>query len=237
VTILRQRFLVLLATILVVCAILVVAGRSSRAGAGGSIPQPQMPGADAQQLWTYISKDNPYKSWKSFPNQATRYVHVNENPHGDWVAVYLNTEAYDSVSYPTNPFQMKYGSIMVKENYSLLKGDPINQPPLNSVPVGLTTLTVMYKIKGYQRVLKEEEWFWVMYDCSYGGCDGRVVTISNQPFVNQQIPQSKDTFRFFQGEVMTGKPWMCIECHQRANLSNDYSFGDYVWKLKAFAPK
>jgi len=87
---------------------------------------------------------------------------------------------------------MKYGSIIVKENYSLLKGDPNNEPPLNAVPVGLTSLTVMYKVKGYQRVTVEEEWFWVMYGCKNGQCGG-VVTISDQAFVNEQIPLSKDT--------------------------------------------
>jgi len=230
------RPLNLIVAVLVLGASLMLIGKS-RAGSIASISQSQMPGADAQLLWKYITKDNPYKSWKTFPNQPTRYVHVAENPHGDWVAVYLNGEAYDSISYTSSPFQMKYGSILVKENYSLLKGDPINQPPLNSVPVAPTSLTVMYKIKGYQRTPKDDEWFWVMYGCNNGQCDGSVATISDQPFVNEQIPQSKDTFAFFQGEVEAGKPWLCLECHQRANLSNDFSYGDYVWKLKAFAPK
>jgi hypothetical protein len=29
--------------------------------------QRPLPGPDAQQLWQYISKDNPYKAWKNFP--------------------------------------------------------------------------------------------------------------------------------------------------------------------------
>jgi hypothetical protein len=237
VTIRKQRLMSLFAAILAGSAIMVVGRWSSEAGSVAPILQAPAPGADAQQLWKYISKDNPYKSWKNFPGQSGRYVHVNENPHGDWIAVYLNPEAEQSLAYPSKPFQMKYGSIIVKENYSLLKGDPINQPPLTAVPVGLTTLTVMYKVKGYQRVPKEEEWFWVMYSCYNGECDGSVVTISNQPFVKELIPQSKDTFEFFQGEVMAGKPWLCLECHQRANISNNFSFGDYMWKVKAFAPK
>ena len=233
----RPTFKYLLIWTLTIGSIVLVTGHINHASSRAPEIQSQMPGADAQQLWKYISKDNPYKSWKIFPNQPTRYVHVSENPHGDWVAVYLNNQAYDSITYPANPFQMKYGSILVKENYSLLKGDPINPTTLNAVPVGLTSLTVMYKIKGYQRVAGEEEWFWVMYSCDNGQCGGSVATIGNQPFVNEQIPQSSDTFKFFQGEVVTGKPWLCIQCHQRANLSNDYSYGDYVWKLKAFAPK
>jgi hypothetical protein len=220
--------------ILLAAALVIVAGRSPVRSVAAGL-QAKLPGADAQQLWQYISKENDYKSWKNLPGQATKFVHVNEKPHGDWVAVYLNGEAYDSVNNPSNPFQMKYGSIIVKENYSLLKGDPINQPPLNAVPVGLTALTVMYKIKGYQRVPGEEEWFWVMYACNNGKCDGSVATISNQAFVSEPIPQSQDTFKFFQGEVVAGKPWICIECHQRGNISNNFSYGDYVWKLKPFA--
>ena len=208
----------------------------SEAGRISESRQAQLPGADARQLWQYISKDNPYQSWKTFPG-VPRYVHVAENPHGDWVAVYLNNEAADSIAYPANPFQMKYGSVLVKENYVLTNGDPAPQSPFTGVPVALVSLTVMYKVRGYQRVPNEDEWFWVMYGCTNGRCDGSVATIGDQPFVNEMIPQSKDTFAFFKGEVVAGKPWICIECHQRANLSNGFSFGDFVWKLKAWAPK
>ena len=197
--------------------------------------QESMPGPDARQLWEYIS--TRYKSWNNFPNMPSRFVRVSENPHGDWIAVYANDPAYQSIAYPSKPFQMKYGSIIVKENYSLTNGNPVGGSQLLSVPVALTSLTVMYKVRGYQRVAGEEEWFWVMYNCPGGQCKGQVATISNQPFVSEQIPQSKDTFSFFQGEVVTGKPWICIECHQRANLENAYSAGDYVWKLLPFAPK
>jgi hypothetical protein len=232
-----RRLTIIFIWALLVCVLSISFGGNSHMAVSGSPGQTILPGADAQQLWKYITKDNPYKLWKSPPNQSTRYVHVNENPHGDWVAVYLNAEANESITYPTAPFQMKYGAVIVKENYVLLKGDPINQPPLNAVPVELASLTVMYKLKGYQRVQGEEEWFWVMFTCRNGQCDGSVATISDQAFVNQQIPMSQDKFAFFQGEVVTGKPWICIECHQRANISNEFSYGDYVWKLKPFAPK
>jgi hypothetical protein len=199
--------------------------------------QAALPGPDAQQLWQYISQDNPYKSWKNFPNLPARFIHVTEKPHGDWIAAYLNTQAYDSLNTPSYPFQMRYASIIVKENYSLAKGNPSPQPPLTSVPVVLTSLTVMYKVKGYQRIPNEEEWFWVMYGCKNGQCDGSVMTISDQPWVNDQIPGGKDTFAFYRGEVMTGKPWLCIECHQRARQRGEYAFGDYTFKLPPFAPK
>ena len=199
--------------------------------------QSQMPGPDAQQLWKHITKDNPYKSWKNFPNLPGRFLHVKENPHGDWIAAYLNTAAYQSMVTPSKPFKMEYGSIIVKENYVLSNGDPSPQPPLTSVPVVLSSLTVMYKIRGYQQVPGQEEWFWVMYACENGQCDGKVATISNQPWLKEQIPLSQDTFAFYKGEVVAGKPWLCVECHQRASQSDEFAFGDYVWKLKPFAPK
>lgn len=231
----KERCLIVLILTLAVVGLISAAGRRATSSAR-SANQTQRPGADAEQLWQYITKDNSYKSWKNLPNQRTRYVHVDEKPHGDWIALYLNEEAYASILYPAKPFTMKYGSIIVKENYSLLKGDPNNEPPLNAVPVGLTSLTVMYKVKGYQRVPGEEEWFWVMYGCKNGQCGG-VVTISDQAFVNEQIPLSKDTFAFYKGEVAAGKPWLCIECHTRAKVVSDFSYGDYLWKLKPFAPK
>ena len=231
----KHRVLESLAWMLVVGSLLIIVG--GRVRAGSATLQTQMPGADAQQLWQYITKDNPYKSWKNFPNLPGRFLHVKENPHGDWVAAYLNNEAYDSFGTPSYPFKMKYGAIVVKENYSLSNSDPPTQPPLTSVPVTLTSLTVMYKIKGYQSAPGEEEWFWAMYGCNNGQCDGSVAIISNQPFVNEPIPLSKDTFAFYKGAVVAGKPWLCIECHQRASQADQFAFGDYLWKLKFFSPK
>jgi hypothetical protein len=212
---------------------------SSKVGPGWSAAafQAQMPGADAQQLWKYISKDNPYKSWKNFPDVPGRFLHVRENPHGDWIATYLNAPAYQSMVTPSNPFAMEYGSIIVKENYMLSNGNPPQQSSLTSVPVVLGTLTVMYKVRGYRQAPGQEEWFWVMYGCTNGQCDGSVVTISNQPWLPEQIPLSKDTFAFYKGEVVAGKPWLCVECHQRASQSDQFAYGDYLWKVKVFAPK
>lgn len=221
--------------ILAASAVLMVLGRGSTGSLGAT--QRPLPGPDAQQLWQYISKDNPYKSWKNFPKLPGRFIHASEQPHGDWIAAYLNDQAYESMINPSSPFQMRYASIIVKENYSLATGNPSPAPPLTSVPVVLTSLTVMYKVKGYQQTTAEQEWFWVMYGCKNGQCDGSVATISNQPWVNEQIPGSTATFAFYKGEVMAGKPWLCIECHQRARRPGEFAFGDYVFKLPPFAAK
>lgn len=192
-----------------------------------------MPEADAQQLWQYISQKSPYRRWRTLP-RMTNPLRVTEIPHGDWVAVYVNDEAYDSIAEQSPPpFKMKYGSIIVKENYTLNKKYPKEHP----IKENLASLTVMYKVKGYHSRADQEEWFWVMYGCQNGDCDGSVATLSNQPWLSLTIPKSTDTFAFFKGEVVAGKPWICLQCHQRAREANAFAVGDYVWKLKPFAPK
>lgn len=53
--------------ILAVGAVRAIVGDRTWTESTAATVQPQMPGADVQQLWKYISKDNPYKSWKIFP--------------------------------------------------------------------------------------------------------------------------------------------------------------------------
>src|SRR5882724_698556 len=233
-----KRYLRTISLLVLLTAIfLFIVSTKARSALSATTIQAQMPAADAQQLWKYISKDNPYKSWKNFPDVTERFLHVKENPHGDWIATYLNNEAYQSMVTPSNPFAMEYGSIVVKENYALSNSNPPSQSSLTSVPVVLSTLTVMYKIRGYRQVPGQQEWYWVMYACNSGVCDGSVVTISNQPWLPEQIPLSKDTFAFYTGEVVAGKPWICVECHRRASQSDQFAYGDYLWRVKYFQPK
>jgi len=216
-------------------SVLIFLGRGWTGSLGAT--QRPLPGPDAQELWQYITKDNPYKSWKTFPKLPGRFIHASEQPHGDWIAAYLNNEAYESISNPSSPFQMKYGSIIVKENYSPANGDPSAQSSLTSVPVNLVSLTVMYKVKGYQNIPGGEEWFWALFGCKNGQCSGTPATVSDQPWLSEQIPMSQDTFAFYKGEVLAGKPWLCLECHTRASRVGDFALGDYVWKVKPFAAK
>ena len=37
--------------------------------------------------------------------------------------------------------------------------------------------------------------------------------------------------------TLAGKPWLCLECHTRASRVGEFAVGDYVWKVKPFAPK
>ena len=233
----QKRLLVKLVILVLASAtMLLLVSNRNWSGSSAATFQTQMPGPDAQQLFRYITKDNPYNKWKNLPD-APRFIHVRENPHSDWIAVYLNAEAYDSINHPPSLFQMKYGSIIVKENYSPASGDPSAQSSLTSVPVNLVSLTVMYKVKGYQSIPGEEEWFWALYACNNGQCSGTPATVSDQPWLNEQIPMSQDTFAFYKGEVLAGKPWLCLECHTRARQAGEFALGDYVWKVKPFAPK
>src|SRR5262245_5862193 len=187
------RFWVLLAS-----TALVIFGGKAWPGSSASTLQAKMPGPDAQQLWKYISKDNPYKSWKNFPDLSERFLHVKENPHGDWIATYLNNQAYQSVVTPSSPFKMEYGSIIVKENYILSKGAPSPQPPFTSVPVMLSSLTVMYKIKGYRQAPGQEEWFWVMFSCNGNAMapsqwsPTNLGSMSKSPYRKTPLPSTKE---------------------------------------------
>ena len=174
-----------------------------------------MPGPSAGELWDYITKVSPYQQWNAFPGLADPFLQADEKPHGDWVAVYVNQIAYDSMFHPLDPFTMRYGSIVVKANYPA--------SPTKPAANRLLSLTVMYKINGYHSLPGEAEWFWVMYTPQ-----GEVAVVDKQPWASQ-----KD-FKAFRGEVQAGKPWFCLSCHQAAKTSSKKAVGDYLWKLKPF---
>ena len=176
-----------------------------------------LPGPDAEDLWLYITRVNPYEKWQPFPGLDQPFIQLDEQPHGDWVGVWANDIAVDSMQHPLTPFTMKYGSILVKENYP----GGTTKPPKSS----LLSITVMYKVNGYHVLPGQEEWFWVMYTPQ-----GTVQTVSTQPWA------AKPPFKAFQGEVLAGKPWLCLQCHQGAAESSKEAVGDYLWKLKPFAP-
>lgn len=172
-----------------------------------------MPGPNAHDLWDYITEADPYREWSPFPGLDKPFLQATEKPHGDWVAVYANSIAKDSMYHPLDPFTMRYGSILVKENYPASPHKPAKDQ--------LLSVTVMYKINGYHTLPGEEEWFWVMFTPQ-----GEVATVRNQPWAPE--------FSSFKGEVQAGKPWFCISCHQGAKNSSRKAVGDYLWKLKPF---
>ena len=107
----------------------------------------QMPPAEAQALWTYITETNSYTDWKMWPGKEGMYP--GTSPHGAFLKVYVNEEAYQAAKEGK---PMPNGAIIVKENYGEDKEK-------------LMALTPMYKVEGYNP--DAGDWFWA----KYGGGD------------------------------------------------------------------
>lgn len=127
-----------------------------------------MPKADPKALWEYITKISPYKNYKPWPDHVG--MQPGRAPHGPFHKVFVNDIALSSAKPP-----VKYGSIIVKENYNKEKQ--------------LKIITVMYKVKGYNP--KDGDWFWAKYSLDgkakpYGkpkGCIGCHGTRASNDFI------------------------------------------------------
>jgi hypothetical protein len=58
--------------------------------------------------------------------------------------------------------------------------------------------------------------------------DGYVQLAANQPFMTKS-----DRFRKYLGEIQSGSPKLCTDCHGAAN-SNTKGLKDYTWNLDPF---
>ncbi len=94
----------------------------------GSVAFADMPGANPEALWHYITKVSPYKEWSFWPDHLG--MQPGRAPHSPLHKVYVNDRAVKS---PEPPVQE--GAIVVKENYSKTRE--------------LKAITVMYKVRGY----------------------------------------------------------------------------------------
>lgn len=99
-----------------------------------------MPKADADDLWMFITKENPYKQWGYFDDH--KGLQKGDAPHGSMHIVYANDKVLMSTKEPA-----QYGSIIVKENFNDAKK--------------LMAITVMYKKQGYNP--SKGDWYWVKY--------------------------------------------------------------------------
>lgn len=102
-----------------------------------------LPGPDALKLYDYIVKLRPYEGWHLWPGKGK--LSETKTPHGPLSTVYLNDSAYFGIR---NNSEMEDGSILILESYSPDKR--------------LSKLSVMYRIKGYNR--EGGDWFWAEYD-------------------------------------------------------------------------
>ncbi len=100
------------------------------------------PGPDAEKLSTYILRYKPYTAWQLWPGKGRLYK--GTEPHGALLTTFVNDAAYFSIKDKKG---MADGSIIAKENYKADKK--------------FDSLTVMYKIKGYNP--DGGDWFWAKY--------------------------------------------------------------------------
>lgn len=94
---------------------------------------------DAGELWTKITKEDPYQNWRNWPDH--KGLKQGAAPHGPLHVVYVNDDGLKQ-GYPK-----PYGTIVVKENFT-----PDRK---------LAAVTVMYKVKGYNP--SAGDWYWVKY--------------------------------------------------------------------------
>ena len=109
-------------------------------GLAGASWAGDLPGADAAALWKYISQASPYQQWGQWPDY--RGMHPGRSPHGDFVQIWVNPPALEASGPP-----LAAGSLIVKEGYGQDKT--------------LTSITVMYKVPGYNP--QGGDWFWAKY--------------------------------------------------------------------------
>jgi len=118
-------------------------------GATATLAENRLPPADAEQLWNYMTRVDPYRGWGFWPGYSGMYP--GKSPHGKYLKLYANSIALQAARErkPLPP-----GSIIVKENYGKDKKT-------------LKAVTPMYKIKGFAP--EAGDWFWVKY-----GTNGKV---------------------------------------------------------------
>jgi hypothetical protein len=124
---------------------------SATKSTAGSATKEQMPPAEGEAFWTYITQTNPYTQWGTWPGYED--IYPGKSPHGAYLRLYANGIALNAVREGKET--MPDGAILVKENY----GD--DQETLMAV-------TPMYKIEGFNP--EGGDWFWGKY-----GPDGKIM--------------------------------------------------------------
>lgn len=105
-----------------------------------------MPGADAAELYGYVTKKSPYTGWQLWPGKGRMYQ--GTQPHGEFLTTYVNEAAMSGIKGKKGA--MPDAAIIAKENYG-----PDRK---------FSALTIIYKIKGYNPAAGD--WFWAKYDGS-----------------------------------------------------------------------
>jgi hypothetical protein len=116
-------------------------GSGSSRSAPERATRPQTPDEFYASFWKHLNKqDSPYKKWESLPGKSD--LRESAPPHGDFVRTYANKTATG------DPKALRYGSILVAENYDKDKKT-------------LRDITVMYRAKGTDP--QHGDWYWLKY--------------------------------------------------------------------------
>lgn len=134
-----------------------------------------LPSADAEKLNEYLVKLNPYRAWELWPGKGRLYK--GTEPHGALLTTFVNEKAYFSVRDKTG---MVYDSIIAKENYTADRK--------------FDSLTVMYKIRGYNPAAGD--WFWAKY-----APDGKVLAAGRVDACINCHSKKKDNDYIMTGDV------------------------------------
>lgn len=107
----------------------------------------KMPFPESGDVRHYITSHTPYrKAFTLWPGKGELYT--GQDPHGALLTTYVNDVTLESLKIMKG---MQNNSLIVTENYN---------PDRN-----LTSVTVMYKVKGYNP--DGDDWFWAKYDPSF----------------------------------------------------------------------
>lgn len=96
-----------------------------------------------EMLWRRITEVDPYKKYSFMPEHEG--LLPGQSPHGLLHKIYANRLLIDSLPNPSK--KAPYGSIIVKENYT------INEE--------IDKITIMVKVKDYSPM--SGDWYWVAY--------------------------------------------------------------------------
>ena len=97
----------------------------------------------AQILWRYMTLENPYQNYPTWPGKEGFYE--STMPPGNILKLYVNDIALDTIVNKKGTFPE--GSFLIKENYTDDRK--------------LFLITVMYKARGFNPA--GHDWYWVKY--------------------------------------------------------------------------
>jgi len=194
-------------------------------------PPSALPDTTGQAVLKYITRENPYKMWGTWPDDVWNTFSkpmAGENPHGNTVVIYVNDIALayynnNKNNLPANP-ELPLGSIVMKENYRTM-------PPGTPSPSDLVELTVMYKANNSQG---QAEWFW-MKARPYGPIDVAGFQIDGCSSCHSNWDGNGDgmlSFNFGKRPVITSVPYTAKVSKQAYTPKELGAVTTYLTQLK-----